>query len=425
MISVMVIIFFVLLFLGVPVALAMGIGSSVALLMDTSLPSFVMAQTMYGTYNSFALLAIPFFMMAGALMEETGITRNIVTFSDSIVGHIKGGLAHTTIVAGILLAGISGSSNADATALGSMMVPALAKEGYDEGYACNIVATSAALGPIIPPSITCVIYSGIAGTSVASLFMAGYLPGILLGLLAMLVCYIYAKKHNLNSHKFTGWKNAGKSFIKAFPALMLPIIIIGGILSGIFTATEAGVVACLYAMAYGAVTRTMNLKQLEKSLLSAGITTSVPLFIMATAKVFGYVLTRQNFGNTLSTFLLGITDNGTIFLIVMVLLLLFLGMFVDGTAVMLMLVPLLVPMLDTYGINPIVFAMVFLISLEGGGLTPPVGITLYVVCSAAKVKFSRCVKAAWLFSGLIFAVVFAIIFFPELVLFIPRITLGI
>ncbi len=419
MLLLMMIIFFALLFLGVPVAFAMGIATSVTLITDTSLPNFVMAQTMFGVYDSFAMLAVPFFMLAGALMEETGITRNLVKLSDSLVGHIKGGLAHTTVLAGILLAGISGSANADATALGSMMVPALAKEGYEDGVACNIVASSAALGPIIPPSITCIIYAGIAGVSVTKLFMAGYIPGVLIGVFTMFICYLYAKRNGLNAHKFLGWKNAGKSFVSSIPALMLPVIIIGGILSGVFTATEAGVVACIYAIAYGFITRTLAFSKFKSSLLAAGVNTSVPLFIMATAKVFGYILTRQNFGNTLSGFLTGVTTDGHVLLVLFVILLMILGMFIDGTAVMLMLVPLLTPILPTYGIDPIQFAMVFLIALEAGGLTPPVGMTLYVVCSAAKVKFSKCVRPAFIFAGIMYLVVLLIIFIPQIALLIP------
>lgn len=420
MILAMTVIFFVLLFLGVPVAFAMGIGTTTALLMEHTLPSFVMAQTMFGVYDSFAMLAVPFFMMAGALMEKTGITKNLVKLADALVGHIKGGIAHSTVLAGILLAGISGSANADATALGSIMVPALTDEGYDEGVACNIVAGSAALGPIIPPSITCIIYSGIAGVSVTKLFMAGYIPGILIGVGLMTVCYIYAKRKGLNTHKFLGWKNALTALVRSIPALMLPIIIIVGILSGVFTATEAGVIATVYAIIYGFVTKTLKFEQFKEAMAEAALNTSVPLFIMATANVFGYILTRQNFGSVLSGFLTGITTNGHVLLIVFVFLLLFLGMFVDGTAVMLMLVPLLTPILPIYDINPIVFAMVFLISLEAGALTPPVGMTLYVVCSAAKVKFSKAVKPAFIFSGIMYLVVFLIIFIPSIVLLIPN-----
>ena len=250
--------------------------------------------------------------------------------------------------------------------------------------------------------------------------MAGYIPGIMIGVFTMIVCYFYAKKHKLNAHKFLGWKNAGKALVRSIPALMLPIIIIGGILSGVFTATEAGVVACVYAIAYGFITRTLKYKMFEDSLFAAGLNTSVPLFIMATAKMFGYILTRQNFGNTLSNFLLGVTTDGHVLLVIFVILLMFLGMFVDGTAVMLMLVPLLTPILPSYGIDPIQFAMVFLIALEAGGLTPPVGMTLYVVCSAAKVKFSKCVKPAFLFSGIMYLVVFLIIFIPGIALLIPN-----
>lgn len=423
MIITMMLVFFVLLFLGIPVALAMGIGAVSALLMDPSLPGFVMVQTMHNAMNSFALMAIPFFMLAGQLMEHTGITASIVKFADSIVGHIKGGLGHTVMVTGVLLAGVSGSSNADASAIGSMMVPTMIKSGYDDGFTCNVVATSSALGPIIPPSITAVIYCSVASITVAEVFMAGYIPGFIIAGLCMAVCYIYAKKKDLSSHKFLGLKNVISSLWHGLPALMLPIIIIGGILSGVFTATEAGVMACVYAIAYGFITKNINLVTFKECLLNAGINTAVPLFIIGIANVFGVILTRNNLSAILSNFITGITDSPYVFLILVAILLLFLGMFIDATATMLMLVPILTPMLEIYGINPLHFAMVFLISLEAGGLTPPVGLTLYIVCSTSGVPFRKCVKWAWVFTGIMYAVVAAIIFFPAIVTFIPNLVL--
>ena len=423
MIITMMLVFFVLLFLGIPVALAMGIGAVSALLMDPSLPGFVMVQTMHNAVDSFALMAIPFFMLAGQLMEHTGITRSIVQFADSIVGHIKGGLGHTVMVTGILLAGVSGSSNADASAIGSMMVPTMIESGYDDGFTCNVVATSSALGPIIPPSITAVIYCSVASITVAEVFMAGYIPGFIIAALCMTVCYIYAKKRGLSSHKFLGFKNVFKALYHGLPALMLPIIIIGGILSGVFTATEAGVMACVYAIAYGFITKNINLPTFKSCLLNAGINTAVPLFIIGIANVFGVILTRNNLSSVLSTFITGLTDNPYVFLSMVAVLLLFLGMFIDATATMLMLVPILTPMLAIYGINPLHFAMVFLISLEAGGLTPPVGLTLYIVCSTSGVPFRKCVKWAWVFTGIMYLVVAAVIFFPAIVTFIPNLVL--
>jgi len=419
MIITMMLVFFVLLFLGMPVALAMGIGAVSALIADGSIPCFVMAQTMHTAMNSFPMLAIPFFMLAGQLMEHTGITKDIVEFADSIVGHIKGGLGHTVMVTGILLAGVSGSSNADASAIGSMMVPTMIDSGYDEGFTCNVVATSAALGPIIPPSITAVIYCSVASVSVGQVFMAGYVPGLIIAFCCMVVCYIYAKKMGLSSHKFLGFKKVFTSLWHGLPALMLPIIIIGGILSGVFTATEAGVMACVYAIAYGFITKNINIKTLRLSLLNAGIATSVPLFIIGVANVFGFILTRNNLASIMENLFLGITDSHIVFLFMVAVLLLFMGMFIDASATMLMLVPILSPLLPLYGIDPLHFAMVFLISLEAGGLTPPVGLTLYIVCSTANVPFSKCVKWAWVFTGIIYATVVAVIFFPGIVTTVP------
>ncbi len=423
MIAAMLGVFFVLLFLGVPVAFSMGLGAMAALLLDVSLPGFVMVQSMHNAVNSFALMAIPFFMLAGQLMEATGITGNIVKFADSIVGHIKGGLGHTVMVTGVLLAGVSGSSNADASAIGSMMVPTMQKSGYEDGFSCTLVATSSALGPIIPPSITAVIYASVASISVAEVFMAGYIPGLIIAALCMAVAYIYAKKKGLSSHKFLGMGYVARTFVQSLPALILPLIIIGGILSGIFTATESGVMACVYAIGYGFITKSITPGNLKTCLLNAGTATAVPLFIMGIANVFGVILTRNNLSEILSGAISSFTDSGIVFLFAVAILLLFMGMFIDATATMLMLVPILTPMLAMYDISPLHFAMVFLISLEAGGLTPPVGLTLYIVCSTANVPFKKCVKWAFVFTGIIYTVVIAIIFFPQIVTIIPSLTL--
>lgn len=239
MIYLLLISFLIMLFLGMPVAYAMAVSSSLAIFLDPSLPSLVIGQKMFTAMDSFSLMAIPFFMLAGALMNETGITKKIVAFAQSIVGHLTGGLGHTAILTGILMAGISGSANADTSAIASMLVPALREEGYDDGYACALVSGCGALGPVIPPSIMMVVYSGVVSISISALFLAGVIPGLLIGGGYMIINYIYAKKNNIAKLKFGGIKTIFITLKGAIWALIMPVIIIGGILSGIVTATEA------------------------------------------------------------------------------------------------------------------------------------------------------------------------------------------
>lgn len=424
MLPILIISFFIMLFLGVPVGFSMGISSMFALISNPDLPGLVMAQKMFTATDSFTLMAIPFFMLAGQLMDESGITRDIVKFSDTLIGHIKGGLAHTTVVASTILSGISGSANADAAAIGSIMVPALKNDNYDEGFSCSVVAASAVLGPIIPPSIMMILYSSVTDMSIARLFIAGYIPGLLIAFSYMLISWRYAVKHNFASRKFAGFKAVGKSFVETLPALVLPVIIVGGILSGVFTATEAGVTATVYGLIYGFVTKKFNYRTLKKRFLDAVIATSVPMMIMSVAGMFGYILARENLPQVIVSFISGATNNGYVVYLMIMALLLFLGMFIDPTATMLMLTPVLVPLIAAYGLNPLHFAMVFILTLLTGGITPPVGLVLYIVCSIDNTPLSSCVRPIWSFVFAMMAVILIIVFVPPLVTWLPGLVLG-
>lgn len=413
-------IFFVLLLLGMPVAYCMAVAAAITLSFDPSLKAIVIPQKMMAAMDSFSLMAVPFFMLAGSLMEVSGITQRLVDFAKSLVGHFRGGLGHATIVTGVLMAGVSGSANADTTALASILVPSLKNEGYDDGYACAMVSGAGALGPVIPPSIMMVIYAGVTSISIGTMFLAGFVPGIMIGVGYMVVNYFYAKKNNIARTKFTGWKQLGINFIKAVPALVLPFIIIGGILSGVVTATESGVLACMYAFLYGLFNRKINSKSLKECLLGACNATANSMVIIAFACVFGMLATNYNMSKVILFVSTIFSGNGSLILLFVSVILFIAGMFIDSTAAMLMLIPIFAPLITTYNFSPLHFAMVCILTLDMGGLSPPVGLLIYLAANVTGTRLEKVVKYIWRFIAVNYVVVILVVFIPWLVMVIPR-----
>ncbi len=419
MIGLIVISFFVMLLIGFPIAVAMGGAAMIGIFADPGITAIVLAQKVFTANDSFALMAVPFFMLGGQIMEHTGITTELVNLSKKLVGFMRGGLAYTTIVTGVLMAGISGSANADAAAIGSITLAPMRRDGWDDGMAVSVVAASGGLGPIIPPSIAMVIYCNITGLSVGQMFVAGYIPGILLAAGYMTIAGIYAKKHNMPRHKFEGWGSLWKTFRRAIWALIMPIIIIGGILSGVCTATEAGVLATLYGILYGVITRRLSFKQFWECTYNAVLNAAGPMGIIVMANGLGYMLTRHNLAQIIKGFVLSISSSYVVFYLLIILMLLIAGMFIDGTATMLMLIPVLLPIAKDFGLNELHFAMIFMLALQTGGLTPPVGALLFIVSSVGNIPLRRCVKPIIPFVGIMLIVTILIIFIPQIVTFLP------
>ncbi len=419
MVGFIVALFFLLLFLGFPIAIAMGGASAIAILRDEGLNALVLAQKVYTANDSFALMAVPFFMLGGQIMEQTRITDTLVNFSKKLVGFMRGGVAYTTIVTGVLMAGISGSANADAAAIGSITLNQMRKDGWDDGMAVSIVAAAGGLGPIIPPSIAMVIYCNLTGLSVGAMFIAGYLPGLLLAAGYMTIAGIYAKKHNMPRMQFAGFKDLGRSFIRSIPALLMPIIIVGGILSGLCTATEAGVIAAAYGILLGIITRTLSFKTFWDCCYRAVINSAGPMAIIVMANALGYMLTRHNMAALVENFVTGISNNYIVFCLIVIVILLIAGMFIDGTATMLMLIPILLPLALKFGMKPLHFAMVFMLALQTGGLTPPVGALLFIVSSVGQVPLKKCLRPVIPFVGIMLLVTILIVFIPQIVTFLP------
>ncbi len=417
-------IFAALLIIGAPIILCLGVPPIIWLLQNGKVPNMVMGQKMFTAVDSFSLMAIPFFMLAGQVMERTGITEAIVDFANAVIGWVRGGLACTVELAGMLMAGISGSSNADASALGAICLRALKKGGYEEGWAAAIVVSASGIGPIIPPSIIMIVYATAAGLDIGQLFTAGIVPGITLGIAYMVVSVLYAKKRNIPKTPFKGFKHVGETFLRAIWALLMPVIIIGGILGGLFTATECGVIATVYGIIYGFVVRKLNLREIWDSLREGVLAAVGPISLIAISSIFSYMLAREGVTASIASFLennihsqFGVMAFCAIICIVA-------GCFVDGTATMLLLTPIFVPVVQAMGIDMMQFSLVFMITIMSGGMTPPVGSMLFVISSIDDTPISKMVKPVIPFMLALITVVILIMLIPGIASWLPGLIYG-
>jgi len=413
-------VFVVLLAINMPVAFGLGIAAVAGLLYQGQLPLNTLVTRMFVGVDSFTLLAIPFFIAAGEIMNACGITKRIVDFSGTLVGHIRGGLAHVTIVANMFFAGISGSATADASAIGSMMIPAMIEDGFDRDYAVAVNASACTMGPIIPPSILMVIYGSIANVSIASLFLGGFVPGVLIGLALMVIAYMLAIRRNYPARPRASWADVWRTFKAALLALVMPLIILGGILTGVFTPTEAGVVAVVYAVVVGCfVYRTITIRQLGGLLVSAAITTTICLFVIATASAFAWLLAWQGFGASVLSILLGISQDPRTVVFLVLGFILVLGLFFEGIPVLVIFAPILVPIMSRLHVDLVYFGVILVIAILVGSVTPPVGILTYLCCSIAQVTVAQVFWVIWPFVGAMVAMLFLVTYFPWLILIIP------
>ena len=424
MLTILFISFLVLVFINTPVAFAMGIASLLAVWLTGDLPLNMLVTRMFVAVDSFPLMAVPFFILAGEIMNAGGITKRIVNFSRALVGFIKGGLAHVNIVASMIFAGISGSATADSSAMGSMLIPIMVEDDYSPEFSVVVTATSSTIGPVIPPSMMMVIYGVIANVSIASLFLGGIIPGVAVGLALMAMSYHISARKGYGTVCAFSWKLLGETFKKATLALMMPIIILGGIVSGIFTATEAGVIATVYAIVVGLfVYKTIKLKNLPKLFIKSAVTTTICLFVIATASIFGWLLAWEGFPEMVRDLLLSISNNPDIVLILIIAFIFLLGLFVEGIPVLIIFAPIFVPVMAHFGVNLVHFGVVFVMAVLIGSVTPPVGILLYLCCGIAKIPVSQASKIIWPFVLMLVLVLYLCVLFPALVTFIPK-TLG-
>jgi len=410
----------VLIFTGLPVYLALLL-TSVVFMVGMDLPLNLLVIKMFGGVNSFSLMAIPFFIIAGNIMAKADITDKIIDLSDSLVGQFKGGLGHVNILASMFFGGIQGSGIADASAIGGMLIPAMEKQGYDKDYAVAVTAGSSMLSPIIPPSIAMILYSYYTEIPVSRLFLGGIVPGVMIALLQMGVNrFMYSKrKYQIPTHAFS-LKKLFVSFTRSLGALMMPIIIIVGIVTGIVTATEAGVIAIGYGLIYGFwISKKLRLKDMPEILISSGHTTAIVMITIAAAAALSNVLVRMRFQNEVMSFVvntIGSPVAGTLFLMVVIFIL---GMFLDPTVLIAMLAPTVLAIGNAFGFDAIHYGVVMVILMQVGAITPPVGSFLFVSCGVANLPIEKAVKPLLPFIASVMVVIVISFFVPLLVTFLP------
>ena len=414
--------FAALLLTGAPIAFALAVASFSFLSAWNTISFDVIPQRMFGGIDSFPLMAIPFFILAGELMNATGITVRLVRIAHLIVGRVPGGLAQANVVASIFFAGLTGAGVADTSAIGSILIPAMVEEGYSPEYSAAVTASSSVIGPIIPPSIVMVIYGSTVGLSIGALFAAGFVPGLLIGLGLMVVCHYYAIKlnHPRRLEPVT-IKEFLIGFKDAFIALLMPLIIIGGILSGMFTPTEAAAVAVGYALLAGVfVFRTLTFKSVMECMAKTARTSSIILFIIGSAAVFGWAMTVERVPQQIAELFLSLTDSPAVMLMLINVFLLIMGMFMETGANVIILAPILAPIAAKFGIHPLHFALVMIVNLNIGLATPPLGVCLFVACPIAGVTLEDLTKAILPFLLVEIAVLLLITYIPWFILVVPR-----
>ena len=415
--------FIFLLLIGTPIAFSLGISGVIGFLVYDPGLLHLIPQRMYAGVDTFPLMAVPFFILAGELMGTSGILARLVRFADTLVGHIRGGLAHVNILASMIFAGISGSAIADASALGSTLIPAMEKAGYSRRFASAVTAASAVIGPIIPPSIPMIIYAFVVGqVSIGGLFLAGVIPGLLMGLGMMGIVYVIARKRGYaRTRRRASLREIAKAFVEAIWALLMPVIILGGILGGIFTATEAAAVAVAYAIFVGSViTRDLRWGHVAHALSRCVTVSAVVFLVVATSSIVSWLLTANLLPVTLASTLRGITSDPAVFLFLAIVFLILIGCVLDNIAAMIMIAPILTPTAEQYGIDPLHFGMVFVLSSVIGMLTPPVGAVLFTVCGVAKVPMEEVVKESLPLLVWLFVVLLAITYMAPLALALPH-----
>lgn len=414
--------FLVLLAMGTPVAWSIAISALLTMLVSIpALPAFTTVSQRIGTgLDSFALLAIPFFILSGELMNKGGIAHRLIAFAKTLVGSLPGGLALINIISAMLMGAIAGSAMASASAMGSILGPEMEKEGYSKEFGAAVNITSATTGLIIPPSNILIVYSlASGGASIAALFLAGYIPGILTGLFLMIVALIWAKKKKYKVGERSSLKEVFSTFVDALPSLFLLIIVIGGIVIGIFTATEASAIAVLYTLLLGAFYKALTFRSLPGILLKSASTTAVVMLLIGASMCMSWVLSYENIPQDISTGLLSISENKVIILIIINLILLFVGIFMDMTPAVLIFTPIFLPVVTKLGIDPVHFGIIMILNLCIGLCTPPVGSVLFVGVGIANTTIEKVIKPLMpLFLAMILALLL-ITYIPQLSLWLP------
>jgi tripartite ATP-independent transporter DctM subunit len=419
-VGLMLALFFVFMCLGMPIAYCMAFAAILVILLDGQLPVLILAQQFYDSLDNFSLLAVPLFILAGELMSVAGITERLVGMSKAMIGHLRGGLAQANILTNMFMAAISGSALADLAAIGSMMIPAMKKEGYNPAFAVAVTACAAMMAPIIPPSIVAVIYGSVTGVSIGALFLGGATPGLLAGIAMMGVTWFLAPRAGAKTMPRATLPEVVGATGRAIPAMFMPVIIIGGILSGAFTPTEAGSVAALYALIYGFIARRHTFPSLYRNFASAAEVTASALVTLGGAALFSWVLSRAGVGQMALQAMLSITSDPKLAMAVLIVFFFLLGTFLEPVPALIIVVPIMGPMIQHLGYDPVHFGVVTIMLLVVGSVTPPVGVLAMVACRIAGISYNSALGMLFPYTAIWMAVIFLVAYVPDIVLWLPR-----
>ncbi len=418
-------VFIGVLLVGAPIGVALALSSGAVLYFMLNIPLVVVAQRMFTSVDSFSYMAVPFFMLAGAFMSAGGVTKRIVNFASCLVGSMAGGLAQVVAVSGMFFAALSGSSAATTAAIGSAMIDEMEERGYGKAFAAAVVAAAGTVGIVIPPSITMVVYGVVAECSIGDLFLAGFIPGIIMGLSMCVVNYVIAKKRGYRGKEATVPGETWRTFKECFWALLMPAIIIGGIYGGIFTPTESAAVAAVYGAFIGMfVYGELKWKDIPTVLLKAAMSTTMIMFVVGGANVFGWILTNAQVPHKLGALFASITSSPVVFLILVNLMLLFLGTLINASAAVVIVTPILLPVALSMGIDPIFFGAIMVVNLAIGCITPPVGLDLFVVSSITGISIDRVIQEIMPYLLVLLVVLLFLTYFPAVTLLLPNLLGG-
>lgn len=419
--AVLFLVFTVLLLLNVPIALSLGLSSIACLLMNGT-PMDMLPMNIYSATSKFTLLAIPFFILAGNIMERAGISDKLINLANKMVGHRNAGLAIVCVITSCFFAAISGSGPATVAALGVIIIPAMIRSGYGAGMSSALMATSGAIGIIIPPSIAFVVYGAIAEVSIGKMFIAGIIPGLLMGLALIIVSMILSKKMNLERQPKASPREVAIAFWDALWGLLMPVIILGGIYGGIFTPTEAAAVSAVYGLFVGIfIYRKIKVKEFMSLLVDSSVQTATVMFIIATASIFAWIVTTEGIAESAGELLLAISGNKYVFLIIVNIILLIAGCFVDAISAFYIFVPIILPVAKQLGYDPVALGVVMTVNLAIGQVTPPVGVNLYVACGVSKISLKEISKHVLPFVVASVASLLLITYIPQIILWLPNI----
>lgn len=413
--------FFSLIIIGVPIAIALGLSSMITMMMHSHVPVMVLVQKAYSGLDTFTLMAIPFFILAGNVMSQGGVSKRLVALASIFFGRYTGGLAQVSTAACTFFGAISGSAPATTAAIGSVMVAPMKAKGYSTEFAAACVAASGVIGLLIPPSINMVLYGVITGASIGKMFLGGIIPGLIMSGALMFVNYIVAKKHGFKGETPPTGAEARKAVRESFFAMLMPVIILGGIYAGIFTPTEAAVVAAVYGLIVGVfIYKELDWAKLANVIMTTAKSSAIIMILVSLAHCFSYLLASEQIPQTIAQMMLSISREPNILLIMICISLLIVGTFLDNAVAVVLMTPILFPIIESAGIDPVFFGVLLVLTLAIGQITPPVGLCLFVACNIANITIEKLSVSCLPYLGIMIIVMLIILFFPEITLFIPN-----